>query len=137
MVNIIKYCHENQVAHRDLKPENFLLINNKSLDLMLIDFGLSFQWQKDIRAEILKKEGNGMITGTAYYMSPEIFKGSYDERCDIWSLGIILFMLVTGEPPVAGSTSEEILENVKAGRLNLYSRRRIMQFWKRSSWTRS
>lgn len=120
MVNIIKYCHENQVAHRDLKPENFLLINNKSLDLMLIDFGLSFQWQKDIRAEILKKEGNGMITGTAYYMSPEIFKGSYDERCDIWSLGIILFMLVTGEPPVAGSTSEEILENVKAGRLNLY-----------------
>ena len=61
----------------------------------------------------------------------------YNVGSDIWSLGIILFMLVTGEPPVAGSTSEEILENVKAGRLNLYSRRRIMQFWRRSSWTRS
>lgn len=58
------------------------------------------------------------MIGTAYYMSPEIFLGQYDERCDIWSLGIILFMLVTGEPPVAGSTSNEILANIREGKLN-------------------
>ncbi len=104
MVNIIKYCHANKVAHRDLKPENFLMVSNKRLDLMLIDFGLSFRWKKDIKAEMAKKEGEGMLVGTAYYMAPEIFKGGYDERCDIWSLGIILFMLVTGEPPVNGIT---------------------------------
>jgi len=55
-------------------------------------------------------------------MAPEIFKGPYDERCDIWSLGIILFMLVTGEPPVSGTTSEEILANIREGKLNLKSR---------------
>lgn len=63
---------------------------------MLIDFGLSFKWKKDFITELQKKEEKGMLVGTAYYMAPEIFKGGYDERCDIWSLGIILFMLVTG-----------------------------------------
>jgi calcium-dependent protein kinase len=62
-----------------------------------------------------------MLVGTAYYMAPEIFKANYDERCDIWSLGIILFMLVTGEPPVNGITYEEILKNIKDGKLNLHS----------------
>jgi len=70
MVNIIKYCHENKVAHRDLKPENFLLMSSNSLDIMLIDFGLSFNWQKDTRNEIMKKEGRGNLIGTAYYMAP-------------------------------------------------------------------
>jgi calcium-dependent protein kinase len=43
-----------------------------------------------------KREGKGKIAGTAFYMAPEVFTGTYDERCDIWSLGIILFILVTG-----------------------------------------
>lgn len=55
MVSIINYCHENKVVHRDLKPENFLLVNNQSLDLMLIDFGLSFKWNKSLREELVKK----------------------------------------------------------------------------------
>ncbi len=75
---------------------------------MLIDFGLCFRWRKNLRQEISKLEGN-RIVGTAYYMAPEIFTGTYDERCDIWSLGIILFMLVTGEPPVEGTTVGEII----------------------------
>jgi len=72
---------------------------------MLIDFGLCFKWKKDLRKEIDKYEGK-KIVGTAYYMAPEIFTGTYDQRCDIWSLGIILFMLITGEPPVHGNTYE-------------------------------
>ena len=83
-----------------------MFVSSKRLDLMLIDFGLSFRWKKDFRTELLKKEEKGMLVGTAYYMAPEIFKANYDERCDIWSLGIILFMLVTGEPPVNGVTYE-------------------------------
>jgi calcium-dependent protein kinase len=81
-----------------------LLVSSKRLDIMLIDFGLCFKWKKDLRQEVAKKEGKGLV-GTAYYMAPEIFKGTYDETCDVWSLGIILFMLVTGEPPVNGTTS--------------------------------
>ena len=68
-----------------------------------------------------------MLVGTAYYMAPEIFKANYDERCDIWSLGIILFMLVTGEPPVNGITYEEILKNIKDGKLNLHSTSTLTQ----------
>lgn len=45
---------------------------------MLIDFGLSFKWKKDLRHEVAKKEGKGLLVGTAYYMAPEIFKGTYD-----------------------------------------------------------
>ena len=55
MVNIINYCHTNKVSHRDLKPENFMMINKKSLDLMLIDFGLSYRWKNDMREEVAKK----------------------------------------------------------------------------------
>lgn len=79
-----------------------------------------------MKKELKTKEGS--ITGTAYYMSPEIFTGKYDQRCDIWSLGIILFMLVTGEPPVEGSTNEEVLKNIRAGQLNLYSTYLLIQF---------
>ncbi len=86
---------------------------------MLIDFGLSFRWKKSMKNEIVKKEGS--VIGTAYYMAPQIFGTSYDERCDIWSLGIILFMLVTGEPPVGGTNNQEILTNIKSGKLNLQS----------------
>lgn len=55
MVSIIKYCHANNVAHRDLKPENFLLVSRKGLDLMLIDFGLSFKWRNNMKEEVKKK----------------------------------------------------------------------------------
>lgn len=79
-------------------------MNNKGLDIMLIDFGLCYRWKSKMRNEIVKKEGS--VIGTAYYMAPEIFTAKYDQRCDIWSLGIILFMLVTGEPPVAGSSNQ-------------------------------
>lgn len=68
MVNILKCCHENKTAHRDLKPENFMLISNKALDIMLIDFGLCFRWKNSMRAELPRKEGS--LIGTAYYMAP-------------------------------------------------------------------
>ena len=68
MVNIMKYCHENKTAHRDLKPENFMLITNKSLDIMLIDFGLCYRWKQSMRSEAKKREG--ALIGTAYYMAP-------------------------------------------------------------------
>lgn len=103
-----------------------MLITSKGLDIMLIDFGLCYKWKNNMRAELNKKEGS--IIGTAYYMAPEIFMSKYDERCDIWSLGIILFMLVTGEPPVSGTTNQEIFANIKAGQLNLYGINMLTQF---------
>jgi calcium-dependent protein kinase len=73
--------------------------------LKLIDFGLA----KSIKSE------NRMTTktGTCYYVSPEILTGPYTEKCDIWSLGVILFMMLSGYPPFDGDTDKDILDSVK------------------------
>lgn len=81
-------------------------------EIRVIDFGLSFIWHKSMREELALKEDKKLI-GTPYYMSPEVLSFSYDERCDIWSLGVILYMMVTGMPPFDGEKEIEIMENIK------------------------
>jgi calcium-dependent protein kinase len=93
VLQAIIYCHSNQICHRDLKPEN-ILIETKGI-IKIIDFGTA----------VTIKPGDGLhnIYGTAYYIAPEIFGiTSYNEKCDIWSLGVILYVLLTGEPPFNG-----------------------------------
>lgn len=101
MVTAVRYMHAQHVAHRDLKLENFMMVNNNSWGIMLIDFGLSFRWSKDMKSEVSAAE-KGKIIGTPYYIAPEILAHDYSEKCDIWSLGVILYMLVTGTPPFDG-----------------------------------
>jgi calcium-dependent protein kinase len=106
MISAIAYLHSRDIVHRDLKPENFLF-SQKSVDsnLKLIDFGLA----KSIGLE--KKMTTK--TGTCYYVSPEILSGPYTKKCDIWSLGVILFMMLSGYPPFDGDTDRDILNSVK------------------------
>jgi calcium-dependent protein kinase len=93
--------HSQKVAHRDIKPENFLMSSKKTLELKLIDFGLSYEWKEDMRKELLS-EGRNKLIGTSYYIAPEVLRLDYDQRCDIWSAGVILYILVTGCPPFDG-----------------------------------
>ncbi len=76
-------------------------MNHDTNSLKLIDFGLSYQWKDDMRAE-LKAKGENKLIGTSYYIAPDILKGDYCEKCDIWSLGVILYILVTAVPPFDG-----------------------------------
>jgi len=105
-MSAVCHCHSQKICHRDLKPENLLLSNDKpDSPLKVIDFGLS---------KVYSNGNNHMNTkvGTAYYVSPEVLEGNYDEKCDIWSSGVILYILLTGEPPFNGANDNEIYRKI-------------------------
>jgi calcium-dependent protein kinase len=97
---------------RDLKPENILLEANKDFDqIKIIDFGtsLTFDPSKALDEKL----------GTPYYIAPEVLKKSYNEKCDIWSCGVILFILLSGTPPFNGSNDNAIMQKVKSGKYSM------------------
>ena len=112
IMSAIAYCHEKGIVHRDMKLENILFATeNDDSPIKIIDFGLSVLLDKKENKEIeTKKMFKRMTTkvGTIYYMSPEILKGNYDEKCDIWSCGVILYTLLCGYPPFNGPSDKEI-----------------------------
>lgn len=86
----LNHMHTQGVVHRDIKPENVMLAENG--ELKLIDFGLSKRQSKDSKE--LKT-----IAGTPYYMAPEVQLGSYNSKCDTWSLGVMLYVFMSGYLP--------------------------------------
>ena len=104
IASAVKYCHQAGVVHRDLKPEN-ILFEDKSPDsrIKLIDFGGS----KFNELEKMKT-----FMGTAYYIAPEVISGDYTEKCDVWSIGVILYIMLCGKPPYCGKSFEEIFNNI-------------------------
>lgn len=80
--------------------------------MVLIDFGLSYEWNSNPREE-MRTHGQQRVVGTAYYLAPEVIAKDYDERCDIWSLGVILYMMVTGTPPFDGQDDEQIMQAIQ------------------------
>lgn len=105
----IAYCHEKGYAHRDLKPENLLVVSKEDSDLLIkiIDFGAATQIVPGVK---MKDK-----IGTAYYIAPEVIKQEYDEKCDVWSCGIIMYILLCGEPPFKGANEAEIMKKVQMG----------------------
>ena len=110
MVGVLAYLHENHITHRDLKLENWLFRSREDDDqIVLIDFGLSHKYREK---EHMKKK-----VGTSYYVAPEVLKGDYmGVQADIWSLGVIVYMLLGGCAPYDGPDDETILKNVALGR---------------------
>ncbi len=116
----INYCHSKGIAHRDLKPENLLLEGGVSaadlggktrFKVKIIDFGTSQAFEKGEKMEAKY--------GTPYYIAPEVLKKSYNEKCDIWSLGVILYILLVGYPPFNGPDDASIIAAVKKGKYTL------------------
>ena len=99
----INHCHAQNVIHRDIKPENIMITDQGSV--RLIDFGLS----KASRTQKLTE-----MAGTPYYMAPEVLKGSYMAEADIWSLGVLLYCLVSGYLPFQGGSANEVFGKIKA-----------------------
>jgi calcium-dependent protein kinase len=112
VMSSIKYCHNNGICHRDLKPENLLYLNAGSETdnpIKVIDFGLS---QIFINRKLKTK------VGTAYYVAPEILKGEYTEKCDIWSAGVILYIFLSGDPPFNGASDSAIYSKIAQMKFN-------------------
>jgi len=109
LMSAICYSHQNKIVHRDLKPENILLDNNSDdLTIKIIDWGCA----QTIKTTKHKKQADG----TAYYIAPEVLKGEYNEKCDIWACGVIFYILLCGYPPFNGETDDEIYLEVLKGK---------------------
>ena len=110
MMSAINYCHKNGIVHRDLKPENLLYLNkDENSPIKVIDFGMSKRFDS---AHFMSEK-----VGTAYYISPEVLKGKYDEKCDIWSAGVILYIIICGYPCFNGDDDDEIFAAIQKGKI--------------------
>jgi len=110
MIDSIMYMHSRNIVHRDLKPENFLFKSPKEdADIVLIDFGTA--------KIVKKKEVYTDIAGTPFFVAPEILvkrrrSGALLKAADVWSLGVVCYILMTGQPPFPGKTNPEIFKNI-------------------------
>lgn len=106
ILSALQYIHSKGIVHRDLKLENFLFSGRGAdSELKMIDFGLSKHFNfGEVQHEAV---------GTPYTVAPEVILGSYDERCDIWAVGVITYLLLSGESPFGGCGGSEPLSEVR------------------------
>lgn len=111
LLEAVHYLHSKDIVHRDIKPENVLFESNEEgSSVKLIDFGLS-------RIHCTTDGAMTHQVGTSYYMSPGVLKGKYDRSCDLWSIGVIAYILLCGCPPFNGSSDIEIHNAILRGDL--------------------
>ncbi|KAK9054936.1 hypothetical protein SSX86_026015 [Deinandra increscens subsp. villosa] len=111
IVEVVQLCHKHGVIHRDLKPENFLFANKKeNSPLKAIDFGLSIFFKPG--------EKFSEIVGSPYYMAPEVLKRSYGPEIDIWSAGVILYILLCGVPPFWAESEQGVAQAILRGTID-------------------
>lgn len=109
----VNYCHSLKIMHRDLKPENILLEEKKkngNIHIKLIDFGAAKLFEKAVEKQVI---------GTSYYIAPEVLKKNYTNKCDIWSCGVIMYVLLKGRFPFSGANSTELFSNITKAEYDL------------------
>ena len=111
MLDMVHHCHTLGVVHRDLKPENFLLSAKGDAGILkATDFGLSAFF----------KDGDELtdMVGSPYYVAPEVLRRKYGRECDMWSAGVILYILLGGLPPFWGNNEKEIFDSIMKGKVD-------------------
>lgn len=114
LMEVVMYCHDKGIVHRDLKPENILLDNKSSSSpIKLADFGLATYIKPG-------QSLNGTV-GSPFYIAPEVLAGGYNKAADVWSAGVILYILLSGIPPFWGKTKSRIFDAVRSEELRFPS----------------
>ncbi|CAH9122042.1 unnamed protein product [Cuscuta epithymum] len=114
IVGVVEACHSLGVMHRDLKPENFLFVDKHEDSLLkTIDFGLSIFFKPGERVSD--------VVGSPYYVAPEVLRKRYGAEADVWSAGVIVYILLSGVPPFWAETEKEIFQEVLHGELDFIS----------------
>ena len=112
LLSAIAFCHEKGVMHRDLKPDNMLITlkdsDPETMNIKIIDFGGAERFKKGMKFD--------MLVGTPDYVAPDVLNKSYDEKCDLWSCGVIMYVMLSGCCPFNGS-EEQIMEKIKSGKI--------------------
>ena len=116
LLKAVSYLHKQNVVHRDIKPENILFkTKDKNSPVELIDFGLARKHTPD---DLEPKMST--IVGTPYYIAPDVLRKSYNKSCDLWSVGVIAYILLGGSPPFNGKNNEEVHRAVLKGRYHFH-----------------
>ncbi len=107
LLSAIVYCHQRKIVHRDIKPENVLIESTKDdrINIKVIDFGTAEAFQPNCKMR--------QTLGTPYYIAPEVLQQNYTEKCDVWSCGVLMYILLSGYPPFNGKTDDDIIRAVK------------------------
>ena len=113
----INYAHNMNIIHRDLKPENILIVNrnkkNNYPNIKVGDFGMIKLLPKNTK--------QNKVIRSLFYVAPEVFKNNYNEKCDIWSCGVIMYTLLSNNKPFDGKNEDEIISKIEKGEFDLKS----------------
>jgi calcium-dependent protein kinase len=111
----IHYLHKRDICHRDIKPENFMFLDKSSeSEIKVIDFGLSRKFEPNATKTL------DSVVGTPLYVAPEVLKQKYDYRCDNWSLGVLMYVLLSGMAPFMGHNRKSVFKKIAKVSYNFY-----------------
>lgn len=106
---VLNHLHSSGICHRDIKPDNIIFANRSDdSDIKMIDFGLARPCLTDLST----------VVGTLYYVAPEVIMGSYDQACDYWSLGVMIYVMLSGKPPFYSKTEKNIYQMILKGKIS-------------------
>lgn len=109
LLKALEHCHSQNIIHRDIKPENIMF--GADGEVRFVDFGFALV--------VNDKRQESEVAGTPYYIAPEVLDEKYNKQCDVWSLGVSLYQLLSGEMPFDGSTPREVFGKIKSGKFRM------------------
>jgi hypothetical protein len=111
ILTAVACLHRRGIVHRDVKPENILFESTRpNSPIKIVDFGLAAKHYSGLEPPM------NQVVGTPYYIAPEVLKRKYDASCDLWSVGVIAYILMCGYPPFNGADNREVYNAVRKGR---------------------